>query len=144
MKNEHNSNHSLGLFFSQTRNMNDELKMQVLRIYFQHWGHEQTRIRKAMVGIHKTMSLLQQNFKSVDNMAHMDMRDPSFWTHVTEAFLPNMIHYLPYDDLGDLRMLYLRVRFADAIGCSFFFPPLVNSDEDQIRRINALIALPCL
>lgn len=124
--------------------MNDELKIQALMIYFHHWGKEQTQIRKTIHGIHKTVSLLKQNFNTLENMVTMDMQQSSFWTHMIEALLPSMIHYIPYDDLGDLRILYLRVRFADSIGCSFFFPHLVHTNEDQIRRIDAILALPCL
>lgn len=124
--------------------MNDHIKIQVLMIYFKHWGNEQTHLRKVIHGIQKTTQLLKQNFNSFNKLSQMNMKELSFWQYLSEALLPNMSHYLPYDDIEDLRLLYLRAQFADAIGSSFFFPHLVNINENQMRRINAIIALPCL
>ena len=122
--------------------MDDYTKIQALLIYCQHWGKEQARIRKATKGIQKTNEILQYHFQGKLRM--MDMSKLSFWKYLIDSFLPGMRHYEPYDDLGDIRILYMRVRFSEAIGSGFFNTHIVNVDEDDMRRINAIVAFPVL
>lgn len=41
--------------------MNDNLKIQVLMIYYQHWGNEQNKIRKSMDAIEQFQELYQEH-----------------------------------------------------------------------------------
>lgn len=124
--------------------MDDNTKIQALMIYFRHWGEGEIRARKNIQGIRKTEAALQEYFRDLHTLSNMDMSNASFWTYMTEALLPNMNHYIPYDDLGSLKILYHRARFADDIGATFFNAHLTNADEDMMRRINAIIAFPVL
>lgn len=122
--------------------MDDNTKIKALMIYCHHWGNEQTRIRKAIHGIEKTNEIIQYHFQG--KLSMMNMTKMSFWDYLIGSFLPGMRHYEPYDDLGDIRILYMRVRFSEAIGSGFFNAHIANVDEDDMRRINAIIALPVL
>ena len=119
--------------------MNDNLKIKVLMIYYHHWGKEQTRARKVIHGIQKTNQVIRYHF--LRKLPTMDMRQMSFWKYLTEAFLPyDMRHYVPYDESKEeLRDIYLRVRFSHAIGSKRC---ILNANEDQMRRLNAIIAFP--
>lgn len=124
------------------RQMDDSTKIKALMIYCQHWGKEQTRLHKAIQGIQKTNEIIQHHFQG--KLTTMDMTKMSFWDYLSNSFLPNMRHYEPYDDLGDIRILYMRVRFSEAIGSGFFNAHIANVGEDEMRRINAIVALPVM
>lgn len=119
--------------------MNDDTKIQVLMIYFRHWGNDEIRIRKSTQGIQKTDAIFHECFH---NLHTMDMSKHSFWVSLVESLLPGMNHYLPYDDLGDVQILYKRIRFTNDIGTTFFTIHARNVSEEQMRRINAIVAFP--
>lgn len=121
--------------------MDDDTKIKALMVYFRHWGVDEARARKNIHGIRKTETILQENFSGIHKM---DMSNPTFWSYLIEALLSGMNHYTPYDDLGDMKMLYARARFASDIGANFFNVHLNNADKDMMRRVNAIVALPFL
>jgi hypothetical protein len=41
--------------------MDDQTKIQVLMVYYQHWGNEQNKIRKTMNGVQKFQQFYNEN-----------------------------------------------------------------------------------
>lgn len=122
--------------------MDDETKIKALMIYFHYWGKDQAHRRKVIQGIQKTETIWNQYFNGHYTLAMMDMSKKSFWVHMTESLLEGMIHYMPYDDLGDIKPLHNCVKFADAIGASFFSVYALQLSKEEMQSLNAIIALP--
>jgi hypothetical protein len=121
--------------------MNDETKIRALMTYFHHWGNEQNRIRKSVLGAKETEEIIYRHFGGAYGIRHHNT-NKEFWVSLSEALLEGMNHYTPYEPLYDLEMLYRRARFASELGVSFFNTHTASATTEQIFRIRALLALP--
>ena len=80
--------------------MEDVVKVQVLMIYYDHWGRQELRARKIAHGMDKTLLLLEQHFQTrertlIDGLKRMfqylSQEDIVFlWTDFVEIFLQDM------------------------------------------------------
>jgi hypothetical protein len=71
------------------RNMNNELKIRVLMIYYDHWGKEEIRQTRDQKGFMMTMDKIKALFMDFDDEDNFD-----FLTEV--RIMSEWIHYGPY------------------------------------------------
>lgn len=91
--------------------MNDNTKISVLMIYYQHWGVDEIKARKVVHGAQQTITLLAKKMKNYDDMFFY----PSIyfgWSEMANALLHNCggcIDSMPeYDDYDENEMLFDR------------------------------------
>lgn len=79
--------------------MDDATKLQVLKIYYLHWGIEELHARKTIHGIRLTMKLLQDRFQTDE----YSMKDG----------LRRMFYYLCNEDLSFLWSEFVEILLQD-------------------------------
>lgn len=85
--------------------MDDNTKIRVLMIYYEHWGKEEIRAQKASRGMEETMRMLDQ----------LDV----------EALLESFYHVCDRDDIHFLWTEFVHVFLQDCGGC---LDPIVGED----------------
>jgi hypothetical protein len=128
--------------------MNDTLKIEVLMIYFQHWGKEEKRIRKSLSGVSQFKELI---FMKYSNRYEGDMEvltkskkdNQTFWYSLVDCLLPDMDHWVEYRDCTT-NPWYAKIRFAEMIGALFFDIANANLCDAQMKNVDAIVALPVL
>lgn len=126
--------------------MNDELKIQVLMIYYNHWGKEEIQIQKNRKGASFFQNLVQTNYTNRDENAlevlmDMDKSSFHFWYGMIDTLLPEMNHWVEYYDYMT-KPLYYKIKFCEMNGVGFqtlFYSGLSLS---QMKGLDSIIALP--
>jgi len=104
--------------------MDDFLKIKVLMIYYDHWGKDEIRARKADYGVKKTMEILQTRFHAQQNTR----------LHTT---LERMFHYLIHDHAFQ-EIYIVWIDFTEVFLQSFAFEMLLDYDYyTEIGRMDA-------
>lgn len=133
------------LFFAD---MNDELKIQALMIYFSHWGKEELRIQKNLYGARLFQHLIQTDYTNRDENALEVLTDTDkssfhFWYNIVHTLLPEMNHWVEYYDYST-KPLYHKIKFCENNGVPFqtlFYSGLTLI---QMKCLDSIIALPTL
>lgn len=93
-------------FTIKKANMQD-WKIKVLMIYYDHWGKEEIRARKALIGLQKTEKQLDEWFPMegdeplVDRLKQIFLFDMDLverWKEFAEVFLGEVMSFLHEDD----------------------------------------------
>lgn len=134
--------------------MNDALKCQVFKIYFEHWGLEEIKLRRRQHGIKSTMDKIKTlfiddndfatDFDFVQEVAMMDE-----WVHYQPEsamdFLINMVNVLLSDMGGCVRRSIMpkskQWSLADRFGISVRDVYMLKMNEDDVRSVDAIVAL---
>lgn len=128
--------------------MNDALKVKALMIYFEHWGKEEARIYKNLDGLKKFDEYVHATYNSryetsLDALKDTDMTSIQFWHSLVDCLLPGMDHWVEYSDFIT-KPLYAKIKFAENIGAMFYDIAHVNMDDEKMKQVDAIVALPSL
>lgn len=91
--------------------MDDCMKIKVLMIYYDHWGAQEIRARKAVDGINKTISLLKDRFQTEE--------------HSLEHGMKRFFHYMCDDEAHFVCTEFVDIFLEDCGGC---FEPIWTGD----------------
>lgn len=100
--------------------MDDATKLQVLMIYYHHWGREEIQARKTVHGVHLTMKLLKERFQTEE--------------HTMKDGLRRMFYYLCNEDLSFLWSEFVEIFLQDHCVEPFDSNDLYDQDEMLFDR----------
>lgn len=98
--------------------MDDSLKIQVLMIYYDHWGKEEIKAQKVVLGINKTLSSLTERFQSEDRTLNDGLK--------------RMFNYLCNEDIVFLWTDFVDIFLQDLGGCFETMTSDDPYDEDEM------------
>ena len=136
------------VFFSCATDMNDDLKIRALMIYFSHWGKEESRIQRSISGVLFFQHLVQTNYTNREENAFEVLTDTNkssfhFWYKMIHTLLPEMNHSEEYYDYRTKPLSY-KIKFAEMNGISFQNVCYSGLNQTQMNQIDAIVALPTL
>lgn len=137
------------LYFFNRKIMDDSIKINVLMIYFEHWGNEQNKIRKNIYGIQKFQQI------NIDEIPYLN------WIDICGPHMRRMIHYKFIDRLlqeygggfQPIDMIYKNIEEYDTTFIEGFLDDYDIDDhdkyydilsflpKDELRNVDALVAL---
>lgn len=77
--------------------------MEVLMIYYEHWGKEEIKARKLVYGMNRTLELLKTRFQNEDN--------------TIENGIKKMFYYLCNEDMYYIWVEFVDIFLQDCGGC---------------------------
>lgn len=98
--------------------MNDIVKIRVLMIYYNHWGIEELKARRAVDGINKTLHLLEDRFQTEE--------------YTMREGLKRMFYYLSSENTSFLWTEFVDILLQNCGGCFDPLQPHDLYDEDEM------------
>jgi len=129
--------------------MDDTLKIKALMIYYDHWGKEESRIHKTIEGAKKFKEQIYLKYSNryeshIEVLMDSDKSSFKFWYSMVDCLLPGMDHWvMDYRDYIT-KPLHAKIRFAEMIGTIFYDVLRADLSNDQMKNVNAIVALPVL
>jgi len=128
--------------------MDDTLKIKALMIYYEHWGREESRIQRTLEGVKRFKEQIYKRYSNryeseFEVLNDSDKSSPKFWYSLVDCLLPDMDHWVEHHDYTT-KPLYAKIKFAEMIGTIFFDVIHADLSNDQMKNVDAIVALPVL
>lgn len=98
--------------------MDDTTKIQVLMIYYHHWGHDEINARKISYGVNLTLKLLKERFETDE--------------YTLKDGIRRMFYYLCNEDLTFLWSEFVEIFLQNYHGWTFEPMDTDLYDEDEM------------